>query len=73
MLAGAQTSVAAYLLSGLDLYVYSRDLRLIERRATIAMSRASYAKVGNDVWEPGDEGIERGSGIKIDVMFREVW
>lgn len=72
VLGGSQTSGFADPSSDLDLYVYVQQPLTLAERARVPADRASYAEVGNDVWEPGDEWRERDSQRKIDVMFREV-
>jgi predicted nucleotidyltransferase len=72
VLAGSYTSGAADQYSDVDMYVYSHAPVPLDRRAEVAAARADYAEVGNEVWEPGDEWIERNSGVKVDVMFRDV-
>jgi hypothetical protein len=56
--------------SDLDLYVYVREEIPTAVRREIAESRAVWAEVDNRFWETGDEWVEAGSGLGIDVMFR---
>lgn len=56
--------------SDLDLYVYSREEVPIEARRELAQRRSQRFEVGNTFAENGDEWIERGSGLAVDVMFR---
>ena len=56
--------------SDIDLYVYSRQDVPLEARREIAMRRGRHIEVNNNFAENGDEWIERGSGVAIDVMFR---
>jgi Domain of unknown function (DUF4037) len=56
--------------SDLDLYVYVREEIPTAVRREIAEARAVWAEVDNRFWETGDEWVEAGSGLGIDVMFR---
>ncbi|WP_420594675.1 DUF4037 domain-containing protein [Deinococcus sp.] len=56
--------------SDIDLYVYSRQDVPLEARREIAMRRGRYIEVNNNFAENGDEWIERGSSVTLDVMFR---
>ncbi|WP_102127691.1 nucleotidyltransferase domain-containing protein [Deinococcus planocerae] len=56
--------------SDLDLYVYSREEVPVAARRAVAERRGSRAEVDNRWWEPGDEWLERGDGLHVDVMFR---
>ncbi len=58
--------------SDLDLYVYSHTEIPVLDRASVVRSRADHFEIDNRFWEPGDEWIERGTGFKVDVMFRSV-
>ncbi|MGH7496011.1 MAG: DUF4037 domain-containing protein [bacterium] len=71
-LAGSQGAGTADQASDLDLYVYLSAGISIEARAAIATARAKYAEVDNQFWEPGDEWIDRETGIHVDVMFRSI-
>jgi hypothetical protein len=71
-MAGSHLSKIADEASDLDLYVYLRDDITLNVRAVIAKNRASQAEIDNQFWEPGDEWIERESGVSIDVMFRRM-
>ena len=71
-LAGSQVSGTADRTSDVDLYVYHRAYIPVTVRASIATSGAEYAEVDNRFWEPGDEWIDAGTGIHVDVMFRAV-
>jgi predicted nucleotidyltransferase len=70
VLAGSQTSGTADQDSDIDLYVYSRAEIPVSVRASIAMAAAEYPEVDNRFWEPGDEWVDAGTGIHVDVMFR---
>jgi hypothetical protein len=56
--------------SDLDLYVYVREEIPTAVRREIAEARAVWAEVDNRFWETGDEWVEAGSGLGVDVMFR---
>ena len=68
--AGSQVNRVADPGSDIDLYVYVTEEIPLSRRLDIAMVRGEQPEVGNAFWEPGDEWIERDSGVHIDVMFR---
>ncbi|MBN1247122.1 MAG: DUF4037 domain-containing protein [Anaerolineae bacterium] len=70
-LGGSLASGAVDAGSDIDLYVYLSTELPMAARAEIAWAGASYAEVGNTYWEPGDEWKLAGSGIHVDVMFRE--
>lgn len=70
VVAGSLTSQAVDEDSDIDLYVYSREPLAAEPRAEIASRRAVRTWLNNQFWEPGDEWIERASGVAVDVMFR---
>jgi hypothetical protein len=60
--------------SDIDLYVYCSQALPLKARAAIVESRASptpRAEVGNQFFESGDEWKENGTGIALDVMFRD--
>jgi hypothetical protein len=69
-LAGSQTTGMADVDSDLDMYVYVRAEIPLARRAEIARASAEYVEVDNRFWEPGDEWIEKDSGLHVDIMFR---
>jgi len=69
-LAGSLGSGMGDASSDLDLYVYVREEIPTAVRREIAEARAVWAEVDNRFWETGDEWVEAGSGLGIDVMFR---
>jgi hypothetical protein len=70
-LSGSQTSELNDSKSDVDLYVYVTRAIPLEIRKRIAAG-AKRAEIGNEYWEPGDEWIDRETGISADVMFRHV-
>ena len=70
-LSGSQTSERHDSSSDVDLYVYVTSVVPLEIRRRIAAG-ATRAEIGNEYWEPGDEWIDRETGIPVDVMFRNV-
>ena len=58
--------------SDIDLYVYVRSEIPVTVRAAIAAARSKRAEVDNRFWELGDEWVEAGSGVNVDVMLRDV-
>jgi predicted nucleotidyltransferase len=70
-LAGSRASQVADSNSDIDLYVYCREPVGLEVRRQIA-AQARRAEIGNEFWEPGDEWVDRDTGISVDVMFRDV-
>jgi predicted nucleotidyltransferase len=71
VLSGSQTTGLGDDSSDIDLYVYSREAVLLEKRAQVA-GGAAKAEIGNEFWEPGDEWVDAASGVSADVMFRRV-
>jgi hypothetical protein len=68
-LAGSRTAQFTDEKSDIDLYVYSRETIPTFLRAKIPC-QAKRAEIGNSFWEPGDEWIDRETGVAVDVMFR---
>lgn len=73
VLSGSQASRMNDTLSDLDLYVcVSRELPL-DVRMKIATGQATdpnEVEVGNELWEPGDEFVDKETRIRVDVMYR---
>ncbi|GIL11558.1 MAG: nucleotidyltransferase [Chloroflexota bacterium] len=69
-LAGSVAAGMGDAISDIDLYVYSTTPLGLDERRAIAERDAARADVDNRFWEPGDEWIDRETGIKVDVMFR---
>jgi len=69
-LGGSRGAGAAGDDSDVDLYVYAEGEIPLARRAAIAGRGAARAEVGNTFFEPGDEWVDRATGIAVDVMFR---
>lgn len=72
VLSGSQSAGTNDPKSDIDLYVYSHFEIPASSRAGIPKSRAEVHQLDSRFWEPGDEWIERQSGLKVDVMFRLV-
>lgn len=70
-LAGSQTVGSADVGSDLDLYVYTNSALSLAARRGVAEAFAEQLELNNQFWEPGDEWIDRVSGIGVDVMFRQ--
>ena len=56
--------------SDIDLYVYSREAVPLADRRAIAERRGRHIEINNDFAENGDEWIERGSGVPVDIICR---
>jgi len=69
-MAGSQTNGIADSSSDIDLDVYLRTELPLDIRTQIATIEAKRTEVNNRFWEPGDEWIDAGSGVHIDVLFR---
>jgi hypothetical protein len=55
--------------SDVDLYVYARgEIPLAVRQAIVGDS--PRVDLDNHFWEPGDEWIDRATGLGVDVMYR---
>jgi hypothetical protein len=70
-LGGSRASGVPDANSDIDLCVYYHEPVSLEVRRQIA-APATPAEIGNDFWEPGDEWIDAGTGVSVDVMFRHV-
>ena len=72
-LGGSQTTGVADDRSDIDLYVYYPAWPAgvpIVARAAVAAGRGAQVELDNRFWEPGDEWVEAGTGLVVDVMFR---
>jgi hypothetical protein len=69
-LAGSHCAAQPDAFSDLDLYVYADAEIPPAARCAIASACAGRSEIDNRFWEPGDEWIERASGIGIDLMYR---
>ena len=69
-LAGSYTTGHAGPDSDIDLYVYLREELPVDVRASMIRARAERIEINNQFWEPGDEWIEAGTHIAVDVMYR---
>lgn len=69
-LAGSRAAGRSDDASDVDLHVYARPEPSLEARAAIAAG-SPRAEIGNRRFEPGDEWIDAGTGIHVDVMFRD--
>jgi hypothetical protein len=68
--AGSRTSGMGDHGSDLDLYIYICGEIPVAKRAEIANARAVWAEMDNHFGEPGDEWVEAGSGLGVDIVFR---
>ena len=71
-LGGSRSSRVDDKKSDIDLYVYSREEIAAEERRRLFEARTSRAEFGNAVWEPGDEWVDRATGVRVDLMYRDV-
>ncbi len=71
-LAGSHTTGQAGPGSDIDLYVYVREELPVDARASMIRARAERMEINNQFWEPGDEWIEAGTHIAVDVMYRSM-
>ncbi len=69
-LAGSHTTGHAGPDSDIDLYVYLREELPVDVRASMIRMRAERMEINNQFWEPGDEWIEAGTHVAVDVMYR---
>jgi predicted nucleotidyltransferase len=72
VLSGSQSAGSNDPKSDIDLYVYSHFEVSASSRAAIPKARSDVHQLDSRFWEPGDEWIERETGLKVDVMFRLV-
>ncbi len=72
VLAGSQTTGIADSGSDLDLYIYTHTALSLADRRMVARAFADRLELDNQFWEPGDEWIDRTTGICFDVMFRHL-
>ena len=70
VLAGSRVASGGDAGSDVDLYVYAREPVSLSQRAAVANRFADRVEVGNTFWEPGDEWIDRQTGLQIDIMYR---
>jgi hypothetical protein len=69
--AGSRTLGMGDHASDLDLYIYLCGEIPLARRTEIATARAVWAEVDNNhAGEAGDEWVEAGSGLGVDIVFR---
>lgn len=69
-MAGSRATGAGDDGSDLDLYVYAYKPLPFRDREAIAARFAVDREVGNAFWEPGDEWVDAGTGLHVDVMHR---
>jgi len=66
-LAGSRGTANSDPNSDYDLYVYSeQEIPLTFRRDLLG----GNAEIDNCFWEPGDEGVDRATGLRLDIMYR---
>jgi nucleotidyltransferase-like protein len=56
--------------SDIDIYLYAKKVVPLDIRKKIIAPRANISMIGNQFWEPGDEWIEKDSGLEIDIIYR---
>lgn len=56
--------------SDIDLYVYAKDELPLEARAMLVAQRASQWQLDNRYWETEDYWLEKTSGSKVEVIYR---
>jgi hypothetical protein len=69
-LAGSRTTGMANEASDYDFYIYVEEDIPIDVREALAKQFAEHLEINNQFWEPGDEWIDKTSGLGIDIMYR---
>ena len=69
-MAGSRATGAGDGGSDLDLYAYAHEPLPLRDREAVAARFASRREIGNVFWEPGDEWVDAGTGLHVDVMHR---
>jgi hypothetical protein len=70
-MAGSGVSPAHDVASDIDLYVYWSSPIPVGERARLIRPRVERLELDNRYWELGDEWVERASGVRIDVTYRQ--
>ena len=70
-LGGSLAAGRADALSDIDLYVFVKGEIPVETRAALIEPRASHLQLDNRFWELEDYWIEKGSGIKVEAIYRD--
>ncbi|KAA3659279.1 MAG: DUF4037 domain-containing protein [Chloroflexi bacterium] len=71
-IAGSLTTDTADSGSDIDLYVYAESDIPPAVRDDFFTSSASHMELNNQYWETGDEWQDAATGIKVDVMYRNL-
>lgn len=58
--------------SDIDIYIYSHSDIPFNSRQTIANATGNCLELNNQYWETGDEWLDKGTGIHVDLMYRSV-
>lgn len=69
-LAGSRTAQTDDAKSDFDLYIYAVSEIPLAARRQLAEHFAERIEINNQFWEPGDEWIDKQSGIAVDIMYR---
>jgi hypothetical protein len=71
-IAGSLTTDSADSGSDIDLYVYNESEIAPSVRDGLFTGSSSHMELNNQFWETGDEWQDAATGIKVDVMYRDL-